>query len=58
MKSELNIPDNQLNLILKALNNTRTIKSAANLLGITDRTIHNKKRQYNIIYDGNRFKVK
>lgn len=42
MTENLNIEDNTLELILKALNRARNIKEAAKLLGITEKTLYTK----------------
>lgn len=49
MKEEiLNIEYYYKTFSIKALNRSKTIKDAANLLGITERTLHRYKKEFNI----------
>lgn len=57
--TEIIIPEDCLNifewkrcLCLKALNQTKTIREAANLLGVTERTVFNYIEQFEICKDG------
>ncbi len=45
----LNIDYHTKRLIIKALNKSPNIPTAARLLGYSEKTLYNKKRQYNIV---------
>lgn len=47
----LNIEYHVKRIVLKSLNKTHFVKEAARLLGISERTLHRYKRQFNISYD-------
>lgn len=52
MESEiLNIEHHVKRLLLKALNRTHFQKIAAEKLGISERSLHRYKKQFNISYD-------
>lgn len=48
VEEDLNIPKRELLYILLALNRAHTIVEAADLLGITERNLHQKKKKLGI----------
>lgn len=50
-EDNLNIDYHIRILVVKALNRTHNITKGAELLGITERTLYNYKRQYSIQFD-------
>lgn len=54
MNENLNIEYHHRRLSVKALNKTQKIEDAANLLGITERTLFNWIKKFNIKYDKNK----
>jgi transcriptional regulator with GAF, ATPase, and Fis domain len=45
----LNIEHHTKELLIRALNKYRTVYEAAAALGVSERTLHNLKQQYNIV---------
>lgn len=49
---DLNLFRNEQILILKALNKYQSCLDAAAALRVTERTVHNKKKEHGIVWDG------
>ena len=54
----LNIHDNHKMLAIKALDNSKTIKDAAKLIGISDRTLYRWIKTFDIEFDENKMVTK
>jgi transposase-like protein len=54
----LNINDNHKILAIKALDMSKNIKEAANLLGINPRTLTSWIKQFDIYFDSNKMVIK
>jgi transposase len=54
----LNIHDHHKILAIKALDCSKTVKEAANKIGITDRTLYRWIKIFNIDFDENKYVIK
>lgn len=54
----LNIHDNHKMLAIKALDASKTIKDAAKLIGVCDRTLHRWIKTFDIEFDENKMVTK